>query len=168
MKENLTIAKIKCIQAEADVFQVNAEAGAASQEFYESLAEYEGLDREMVAAKTKAEELIAAARKHLAEAGKSEEESLQLCQVTFYFCDGTDDVRKGKLMEQSKSSKHNWKKKKMPFESINSKTPKVSLNNTKNVRSKSKKSKLVCFNDKQKPTKLLAKSPNTGIYGNHV
>jgi hypothetical protein len=69
------VAKIKCIQAEADKALVLAEAGLASQELTNAQAEVARLDVEQTSAKTKAKALLNAARKILAETGRDDTEA---------------------------------------------------------------------------------------------
>ena len=76
--------QIKLIQAKADAAHVTAEAGNASRELTEALAEYGRLDAELKKARAKADELVAAARQVLLDAGKEDEEAQELIQVTIF------------------------------------------------------------------------------------
>jgi chemotaxis regulatin CheY-phosphate phosphatase CheZ len=69
------------IQAEADNFKIQAEAGATTRELQDALVEYTRLHDEAKAAHAKAKELVAAAQKYLADSGKDEHEAQQFIDV---------------------------------------------------------------------------------------
>jgi hypothetical protein len=81
MTNNLIIAKIKCIQAEADATKMMADTGAASKGYNDAMEEVCRLDDQVKIAKEKALELITAARKYLVESGKDEDETKIFIQV---------------------------------------------------------------------------------------
>jgi len=85
MINNLIIAKIKYIQAEADSTKMMADAGAASKEYHDTMAELGRLDDEVKAAKEKAKKLITAAQKYIAESGKDETEAKRFIEVVPLF-----------------------------------------------------------------------------------
>ena len=85
MTNNLIIAKIKYIQAEADSTKMMADAGAASKEYHDAMAEVTRLDDQVKVAREKAKKLITAAQKYIAESGKDETEAKRFIEVVPLF-----------------------------------------------------------------------------------
>ena len=81
---NLIVAKIKCIQAEADATKMMVDTGAASKEYNDAMEQVGRLDNEVKIAKEKAIELITAARKYIVESGKDEDEARIFIQVVLF------------------------------------------------------------------------------------
>jgi hypothetical protein len=79
--DDLAVAKIKSIQADADNDLVRAEAGLALQGYNDALEEYARIEDELVKARSKAQELMKAARTYLDELGMSEHEQEHLMTV---------------------------------------------------------------------------------------
>lgn len=84
MVNDLVIAKIKCIQAEADETKMMADTGAASKGYNDAMEEVGSLDDQVKIAKERAIELITAARKYIAESGKDEDEAKAFIQVVHF------------------------------------------------------------------------------------
>jgi hypothetical protein len=108
------VAKIKCIQAEADKALVLAEAGLASQELTNAQAEVARLDVEQTSAKVKAKALLTAARKILAETGRDDAEAnafITVCPLNILTQDacnaGSVEDLEAQLEEEERSLKAN-------------------------------------------------------------
>jgi hypothetical protein len=81
MTNILIIAKIICIQAEADATKMMADTGAASKGYNDAMEEVVRLDDQVKIAKERALELITAARKYIVDSGKDEDEAKIFIQV---------------------------------------------------------------------------------------
>lgn len=116
------MAKMKSIQADADAALVVAECSAASQQLHEALSELGRIDDELKKAKERASELIAAAQRQLADAGKDQDEAAELLRVHIlkYILMSRMHWR---LAIQLKVLKRNLKRNKTPSASVNSKIP---------------------------------------------
>jgi hypothetical protein len=82
----VAIAKLKCIQAEADHLQLQAEAGAATLEYQNASAEYGRLDEELNNMKKVAADLHKITIQVCEAAGKTSDEGSELFRVRWLLC----------------------------------------------------------------------------------
>lgn len=81
LTDDIIVAKMKCIQAEADQSKVTAEAGNASQELEEAIIQYRVCDEKTKAASAIAKQLMKEIQKNLFDLGKTPEEGQALIAV---------------------------------------------------------------------------------------
>jgi chemotaxis regulatin CheY-phosphate phosphatase CheZ len=79
--DEMAVRKIMSIQADADKTKVMEEAGEASRELSDAMAELGRLDTEVKEAKVNAQALIGVAKGCLEKAGRSREEIEDMIQV---------------------------------------------------------------------------------------